>query len=652
MVSLLATILSLLFVPHEAAFAGPAVDVSAASVPSGGAVTATISNSSGSPSDWVGVYAAGSKDYASYLDWRYLNGKQVLSNAGAKSASFPIPMPAASGQYQIVLYQKGGTLLASSQPVTVDPGASIYVPSSLTKDLTCTQIFSGKRPANLAASHYPSFGEATVQYKWDYAASAVWDETSRYGYHPTFNPDRGSFAANGRPMIRDKYFHLQVLNDKGTWQTIDLLALAKQSMALQGVTNWPISAVGAYSVFSAEYADPGYSSEVRVVFDSSCNAYALINANRTLGYSILMHSPDGGHSWGAYPVPGSNGGNMAVSMELPTRSHLLQDTPVLLIRQWYQYAGSPNSIKIVVPRKQSNGALDLGREQLIVQNTVSQPSVGGAENSAISSGDNVYLVFPGANPALDPISGRHGAPQYIVTYSRSAQRVIAGPVFLGVTVGQADEAVVDPHNQPTVAIDSKHFLHVVLGGHDGPLYCRMAARPDDSTAWGPIEILGQKAGVPGSITDQYTYPSLVIGSYDSPVIVARYNNDGYTFKLAYLSKNASTGQWADQQIVLDPGRVFYGHWYNKLSIDPWGRLFLNYHYYPDNLFSDEAKIFASTYHFKLSPIGGCVASTHVASPLNYCAFSTYEAVNSTVLVSPGLGRPFQLADTPDFFFGP
>jgi hypothetical protein len=179
------------------------------------------------------------------------------------------------------------------------------------------------------------------------------------------------------------------------------------------------------------------------------------------------------------------------------------------------------------------------------------------------------------------------------------------------------------------------------------MYYLKSTQPNETISWSSAQQIGVHASASAPNSDQYTYVSLLTDGY-SPIVVARFSGDGYSFKLATLTGNGSGG-WGEQQIVLDPGRIFYGHWYQRLSIDPWGRLFLNYLYYPDSLFSDEAAVLNNAFGYSLTPASGCVATTRAGPNANYCHYDGYGTLTNGVMMSPGLGRAFQLAGTKAFF---
>jgi hypothetical protein len=93
----------------------PSITVNTTSVTVGATVTATVENGPANNGDWVGLYAVGG---SAYLDWRYLNGAQMVPTTGLADAIVPFAMPLTPGAYALKFFS-GSTLLATSATITV-----------------------------------------------------------------------------------------------------------------------------------------------------------------------------------------------------------------------------------------------------------------------------------------------------------------------------------------------------------------------------------------------------------------------------------------------------------------------------------------------------------------------------------------------------
>ena len=77
----------------------PSLTVVGATVVSPGAtVQVAVAEGPGSPTDWVGLYSAGSPD-TGYVDWAYLNGTRTAPASGVTSATLSVRMPTTPGTY-------------------------------------------------------------------------------------------------------------------------------------------------------------------------------------------------------------------------------------------------------------------------------------------------------------------------------------------------------------------------------------------------------------------------------------------------------------------------------------------------------------------------------------------------------------------------
>lgn len=541
---------------------------------------------------------------------------------------------------------------------------AVYVETTLAQNETCTTRVNWDAPK---VTHSPELNVSVLNtpIRWDHFRS----ERQQFGYNPSFAPGPVSFAGNGRPMIRDRNLNLQVLMDDGHWKVVSLLDAAKESLRRQGY-DWGPSTLSYWSSLPIFGSGPG--TEERVVFDQNCNAYTVVNAFRSsLGFAFLLHSFDAGHSWAAYPLKGWDTDG-TINMEVPSRAQAgLEHPPALLFHQNYDYPGSPRKLVLMFPEKTSDGTLNLHGPYTVAEHTICCGGTSGHENQAVSGGDLIHIAYPGDSPMTDLVSGRIGTPQYIVSFSRS-NGTMTSPVLIGIGFdepagsdkndpvnGYTAITVVDEHNQPVLAIDSEGYLHTIIGGHGAAMYYRKSLFPNSITqGWSTPEYVGVRpndASDPSDPSDpwadNYSYPSLMLDVYNQPHVLARWSGQGYNFRLIYTVRSNS-GAWWPQRVLLDPGRRYYGNWYHKLAMDPWGRIFVSYSYYPSNLFADEAIEFGKIWGFNLVKDDPTCQSFNVTDlpPSNYCSYSGYTDVSPGNLMS--LGTPtsnFELTTTDTFF---
>ncbi len=100
----------------------PSLGVSPSSVPPGGPVVVTVAGGPANVTDWVGLYAVGTNDFA-YLDWKYLSDSRTPPSTGLTNATLHFNMPTVPGTYEFRFFSNNGfSKLATSPPVTVTGG--------------------------------------------------------------------------------------------------------------------------------------------------------------------------------------------------------------------------------------------------------------------------------------------------------------------------------------------------------------------------------------------------------------------------------------------------------------------------------------------------------------------------------------------------
>jgi hypothetical protein len=549
------------------------------------------------------------------------------------------------------------------------PPNNNYVATALSSTVTCTSSF------NITAQQAPRPTEMTMYLGSTQPPSQqppvltpiIWNqfhgERQQFGYRPTFEANRVGFAHNGRPVIRDRTLSLQILQDDGSWLRVPLFEAVKSSLQQQGFITAASPWKSLYYTDPSQLYDTGPQTEERVAFDSGCNAYTMLNANySSLRGSFLLHSPDGGHSWAAYLIPNTANTLYTVTMEAPSNGYELHGPPALIVNEKYDVTDVNGTFAhhawLVLPKLNADGSLSFSGPFQISDHTLCCGSHSGYENQVVSYQDHIHIVYPGDSAVADPISGHLGTPQYAITFSRSQQQFVTAPVLLGVgLVGPMNQTwnsanqVPDSHCQTALAIDAQGYLHVVVAGHGSRMIYRKSLQPDSVSTWSNSEIFTLQPQGSHDYPDEYSYASLVIDYAGQPNVLARWSGGAdYHFRLVYMIKEASTNSWKPQQVLLDPGRAYYGEWYQKMSIDPWGRLFINYSYYPGNLFSDEAQAFGSEYGFQMSLASTTCTPTRLTDPSpNYCEYTGYEAVSPSVLMTRAYHESFELATTSTFF---
>jgi subtilisin family serine protease/uncharacterized cupredoxin-like copper-binding protein len=152
--------------------AGPALNVSATTIPIGGPVTVTLSNGLGGAQDWLALVAVGSPD-TSYLQWTYV-GSGLTTRTWTVTLSTP-------GSYEFRLFLNGGYTRAATSPAVTVPAGSPALSVSATSvpaggQVTVT-LSNGPGGAQdwLALAQVGSADTSNVQ--WTYVGAGITTRT-------------------------------------------------------------------------------------------------------------------------------------------------------------------------------------------------------------------------------------------------------------------------------------------------------------------------------------------------------------------------------------------------------------------------------------------------------------------------------------------
>lgn len=103
---------------------------------------------------------------------------------------------------------------------------------------------------------------------------------------------------------------------------------------------------------------------------------------------------------------------------------------------------------------------------------------------------------------------------------------------------------IDNHARPTIAIDSKGYLHVVLSGHNSRMNYRRSVNPNDASKWTKSEPI-----------DNGTYPMLVCGPNDVLVCTCR----PAAHSGVNLYTKTSDEPWQKRESILHRAKKYSGY---------------------------------------------------------------------------------------------
>ena len=383
------------------------------------------------------------------------------------------------------------------------------------------------------------------------------------GYFPRFVPGMVSVAPSGKPWILAAGYMLQTCDGNGQWQTIDLMQklIAPYAKSELGFDRVNIS-------------NKGQLNETCVRFDESGDVYVLVSLNNPDGdwktrTGLLLHGRNELRDWTVHRLP-----YYMARFEQPTghNGDALRQPPVILLTRYH----APNESFLLVPEKRADGALVLPEMVKIGDDTIGFLPHSGEANQALSVGDSIYVVY-GRMAVLPGRTKEGGVPAYIVRYNRKT-RQLSKPVY----IGSGGINALDNHNWPTIAVDSKGILHVIINGHHNSFAYTHTLAPGRIDRWSkPVQV---SAGT--------TYAGLLVGPDDTLYSVTRCSDPGYYFRMS-LHRKRPGQEWERHHLVM-PCKPYYHVWYHKLSIDPAsGRLFLAYFAQTGSmcLFRDELEAF-------------------------------------------------------------
>ena len=168
-------------------------------------------------------------------------------------------------------------------------------------------------------------------------------------------------------------------------------------------------------------------------------------------------------------------------------------------------------------------------EPQLVSEIGSERATTGPGNNIVTHDGKTHIVWQDADRP-----GRGGYTNRIRTFDRAT-----GEWSKAYTLGPG----IDNHARPTIAIDSKGYLHVVLSGHNSMMNYRRSVNPNDASKWTNSEPI-----------DLGTYPMLVCGPNDVLVCTCRPN----THSGVNLYTKTGDEKWQERESILHRAKKYNG----------------------------------------------------------------------------------------------
>ena len=305
----------------------------------------------------------------------------------------------------------------------------------------------------------------------------------------------------------------------------------------------------------------------KIAFDRDNDVYLL---GRDGDSNVLLHSGDHGETFTAWLIPGPG------SFDIEQFSgHNIVDGPPALAR-FHQTAADPkliwrriNDLDLILPIKRPDGSIVMGQPIAVSKNCIGFSDHSGIPSAIVSRGNNVHITW---GEATVPEAKAPGVPTYAATYNRSTGR-LGTPTLVGY-----GPPANDVHNSPCITIDSKGYLHVLIGTHGRIFkYSRSLMSNSANGGWTKAKDVG--SGI------RQTYVGMVCDHNDTLHLVFRlwlddnkYFPASHYANLAYMSKSPGE-EWSDAQCLVVAPFSEYSIFYHRLTIDRKGALFLSYDYW-------------------------------------------------------------------------
>ncbi|MBT5605929.1 MAG: hypothetical protein HOJ57_08315 [Lentisphaerae bacterium] len=392
---------------------------------------------------------------------------------------------------------------------------------------------------NLAAKDVPADG--TV--KMPIALKPYVHENKQYGYIREYPVDQQMyFDSSHRPYVLGSR-GIHAFRD-GAWS----------------ITPFP----EAEGQGEAEAVRPTIS---KIAFDRKDNLYTVVKVDKRLS---LLRSKDQGTTSDLTPLP--SGGSFDIEQ---FSGHNVPAGPPPLIRVvrtkkdpkliWR----SLNDLSLIIPAERADGSIDVGKPILISRKCIGLCSHSGIPSFVVSRDQKVHVAW---GEATDPAAKAPGVPTYVATYDRETG-VLGEPALIGY-----GPPANDCHNSPCITMDSKGYLHVLVGTHGRTFKYARSLKPNDAYGgWTETEDVGKKLS--------QTYVGLVCDKDDVLHLVFRlwrhdgkYQPHGGYATLAHMTKSPEQ-PWSQPRVLVAAAFANYSIFYHRLTIDHRGRPVLSYDYW-------------------------------------------------------------------------
>jgi hypothetical protein len=418
----------------------------------------------------------------------------------------------------------------------------------------------------------------------------------QFGYAPAYEINLPSFDADNRAYIRSRTASQNV--------TEYVFSLRNGAFRRASILN---AVRLAYPSFRATVNGGGGGVEA----DALGRLYTLLEISLGDGSlrSVLLYSLNAGRSWRLVSLPFRPPRTSPDGLINSTTAaeHLVgwnQRSEPPLIALWRPVSDWPGeracrmALYVVQPRFEAD-QLVLPKPVFVSDRALGEIQVAGDASFAATVGTITYIVWAEVAPV-----GAPGAPTFVAAYDQTT-----GTLGASLQVAKARPPN-DDHTTPGIVADGQGILHVLTGSHNTRFMYTHTVDPADATIWTtPVGVLSTGYVKPGLRPEGrgcQTYLSLVCTPDNALVIVFRQRRRGVDTAFGGRSYDALSvqrlepgGAWSDaRRVVYCSNNAGYAQYYQKLTVDRRGRLYLSLSYFrPSDWPSAERA--ANRYHHRM-----------------------------------------------------
>lgn len=315
----------------------------------------------------------------------------------------------------------------------------------------------------------------------------------------------------------------------------------------------------------------------KIAFDADNWVYVIVRTESEYG---LAYSSDHGHTFtfaggnfnGDYDIEQFSGHNMPPGPP-PVVTHLRTDKNTVRERRTFWRALHDFNLHIPVKK---DGKITFLPPVLVTKKSIGVSHHSGIPSTVVSFGDKTHLIW---GEATDPDDKSiPGVPTFLATYDHKT-----GVLGKAVLIGYGPPAN-DVHNTPCVTIDSKGYIHALIGTHGRTFKYARSLKPNTvEGGWTVAKDVGDNLSQTylGLVCDKQDRLHLLFRlfmSVSNPLAGGRFPA-GTIGTLCMMSKDAMADEWTAPKPIVRAPFPDYSVFYHRLIIDRQNRFYISFDYW-------------------------------------------------------------------------